>query len=326
MKENEFLGWIREHVPAHEAVVLGVGDDMAVVKADAAAGPDVSNLVLLKIDQVLEGVHFDLSAHSWRAVGRKAVNRCLSDCAAMACWPAAVLVSVALPRGRLGTNGQQAKELFLGCQEAAAAFNCAVVGGDTAVWDGKLVVTVAAMGRPEAVEPVRRSGAQIGDAICVTGELGGSLLGSHMTFVPRVKEARELARILSENGGGGIHAMMDLSDGLAMDLPRLCAASRGVGAVVAVGNLPVSSAAERRADKDGLPAALHALADGEDYELLFTMAEADLPRLFPAVGAPSPIGVRVTRIGTIREGHELRLLDAQDQEHPWPRGGWEHEG
>ena len=128
MRENDFLKWIREQTPPHTAVPLNVGDDMAAVDIGGS-------MALLKIDQCLDQVHFDLREHSATQAGRKAVNRCLSDCAAMACVPAALMISVALPKEGPGSGEGFAKELFVACREAGAIFGCPLVGGDTAVWD-----------------------------------------------------------------------------------------------------------------------------------------------------------------------------------------------
>ena len=135
MRENDFLRWIRENTPQHPAVPLGIGDDMAVV--DIGASP-----AILKTDQCLDQVHFDLRQHSATQAGHKAVNRCLSDCAAMACLPAALMISVALPREGPGSGEAFAKELFLACRDAGAAFGCPLVGGDTGMWDQRLAITV----------------------------------------------------------------------------------------------------------------------------------------------------------------------------------------
>src|SRR5947207_12628800 len=119
MRENDFLKWIATHTPVHPQVPLNVGDDMAVLNVGGASGA-----VLLKIDQCLDQVHFDLRQHTPAQVGRKAVNRCLSDCAAMACVPAAILISVALPREGPGSGEAAAREMFLACRDAAGAFDC----------------------------------------------------------------------------------------------------------------------------------------------------------------------------------------------------------
>jgi thiamine-monophosphate kinase len=122
----------------------------------------------------------------------------------MACLPAAALATVALPRG---FSLDHAKELYLGLEAAGEAFDCPIVGGDTASWDGKLVVTVTILGRSAGVQPITRSGAKVGDGIFVTGPLGGSILGRQLTFTPRIAMGRQLASVAT--------AMIDLSDGLS---------------------------------------------------------------------------------------------------------------
>jgi thiamine-monophosphate kinase len=311
MRENDFLRWIAAQTPPHPRVPLNVGDDMASVRLGEGSGPPA----LLKIDQCLDGVHFDLRRHTAGQAGRKAVNRCLSDCAAMACRPAAILIAVALPREGPGSGEAAAREMFLACRDAAAVFDCPLVGGDTAIWDGRLAITVAALGVSAAGgREVRRAGAEVGDTLLVSGQLGGALKGRHLTFVPRIELALKLARA----AGPGLHAMMDLSDGLAQDLPRLCAAS-GVGAEVHTGQLPIHPDAEALAAEDGVPAGLHALADGEDYELLFALDPAATPEIVHLSDVP------LTAIGTVT-ARDLRLIDAAGAAHPWPRGGWEYHG
>jgi thiamine-monophosphate kinase len=307
MHENDFLRWIRENTPQHAAVRLGIGDDMAVV--DIGASPSI-----LKTDQCLDQVHFDLRQHSATQAGFKAVNRCLSDCAAMACLPAALMISVALPREGPGSGEAFAKELFLACRDAGAAFDCPLVGGDTGMWDQRLAITVSALGRiPTGQHVVTRNGAKVGDTLFVSGALGGSILGRHLAFKPRI----ELAQKLVKAAGSSLHAMMDLSDGLAQDVPRLCTAS-GVGAQIHTGQLPIHEDAWALSKKDSLPAGFHALADGEDYELLFALDPDATPRIIGISDVP------LTAIGTVTAERQLRLVDPQGHEHPWPRAGWEH--
>jgi thiamine-monophosphate kinase len=313
MYENDFLRWIAAHTPPHARVPLNIGDDMALVRLP-------QNAALLKIDQCLDQVHFDLRKHTPAQAGRKAVNRCLSDCAAMACLPAALMVSVALPREGPGSSQEAAQELFLACRDAAAVFDCPLVGGDTAIWDQRLAITVAALGTPPPSpnqKEIRRSGAKPGDTLFVSGQLGGSLLpdgnGRHLTFTPRI----ELAQKIAAAAGPALHAMMDLSDGLAQDLPRLCAAS-GVGAIVHTAQLPIHPDAQILAARDHIPAGLHALADGEDYELLFALDTDAIPKII------NLSDIHLTAIGILTTGSSLALLDSSGQQHPWPRAGWEH--
>lgn len=287
--EFDFITWLRAQSRASHPVLVPPGDDLAVLKWDA------TDLLLVGVDQVLDGVHFDSAVHLPRAIGKKAMNRNLSDCAAMACLPFAAVVSVALPHG---AGIEYAKELYLGLREAADPFDCPVVGGDTGSWSGRLALSVTILGRSAGIKPITRAGAQPGDGIFVTGSLGGSLAARHMTFEPRVKLARDLA------GAGRITAMIDLSDGLARDLAHICHES-GVGALLDAASIPIHH---------DVPAAdnalAHALGDGEDYELLFT--------------SPDDFSTRgVTRIGVITAGREL-LLHTKTGVESLPFGGWEH--
>src|SRR5271154_3268674 len=158
--EFDFIQWIRAQQKPADLVKIGVGDDLAVLNWPK------DDLLLVGCDQVLDGVHFDSKIHSPRAIGKKVMNRNLSDCAAMACLPAAALATVALPRG---AGEDYAKEIYLGMREAADVFDCPIVGGDTGSWDGKLAVTVTILGRSAGITPITRSGAKPGDLICVTG-------------------------------------------------------------------------------------------------------------------------------------------------------------
>jgi len=300
--EFEFIDWLRgQHRPAPDFVLVPPGDDLAVLKWPA------DQLLLVGADQVLDGVHFDSAVHTPRQIGRKAMNRNLSDCAAMACLPAAAVATVAAPRG---AGIDYLKELYLGLREAGDAFGCPVVGGDTASWAGKLVLTVTILGRSAGVKPVTRSGARHGDAICVTGPLGGSLLRRHMDFVPRVKEAAEIARLRPPT------AMIDLSDGLSRDLGHVCRESK-VGAVIQEAKLPVHEDALEMRRRDGHAALDHALHDGEDYELLFTMDPGEV-----AFAASAVRGIHV--IGTIQAQPGVWLQRRDGSRERLEPKGWEH--
>jgi thiamine-monophosphate kinase len=297
--EFDFIQWLMARNAPSDFVLVPPGDDLAVLKWAA------EDLVLVGVDQVLDGVHFDSSAHSAGAIGRKVMNRNLSDCAAMACLPAAAVATVALPEGK---GIEYLRELYLGMRGAGAVFRCPIVGGDTASWGGKLAVTVTIIGRSAGIAPVKRSGAKPGDSLYVTGPLGGSILGRHMTFEPSVRLARELAE------KGIAAAMIDLSDGISRDLSHICQRS-GVGAVVESSAVPIHSDARMLAERDGVSALEHALHDGEDHELLFTTraSPADLANFHG-----------LTRVGQIVGEPGMWLQEPDGSRRPLEPRGWEH--
>lgn len=322
MKERDFIEWIRGQSAMDAAKVpVEPGDDCAVV----AFGGE---LLLVTTDQVLDGVHFILAEHGPRAAGRKAMARNLSDIAAMAGLPTAAVAAVALPRDfRLG----QAEAIYAGLREAGDPFDCPVVGGDVAAWDGPLAITVTVMGKPAGQGgPVLRSGAKAGDAVCVTGRLGGAWRGRrHLEFVPRIVEAARLAADYR------VTAMIDISDGLATDLHHICRES-GVAAEIVAAEIPIHPDALAGSDRSGALAA--ALGDGEDYELLFTLPPDQAERLCRAQRSPEamkrslspqPIGVEVARIGTITAkpagpGSLVTLVETDGTRRPIDPSGWEH--
>ena len=295
-EEFRHIAWLRRRVPADPRVPLGPGDDCAAF----SAGPTT----LVTTDMLLEGVHFTLGAPP-EAIGRKAMNVNLSDLAAMAALPTAAVVAVGLPGG---LPEDFPRRLFEGMLAAAAKFNVAVVGGDTNRSPGGLAICVTAFGQPTAKGYVTRAGARPGDILCVTGQLGRSLpTGHHLDFKPRVAEA------LALHADYRLAAMLDLSDGLAGDLPHLCEES-GVGAVVDAAALPL-----REGPDDGIPGWRHALDDGEDFELLFALPPAAAAKLLAA----QPLAVPVARIGQVTADRRLRLR-LGGAEIPFPRGGYGH--
>jgi thiamine-monophosphate kinase len=289
--EFDFLDWIRKQEKKSPILNVGIGDDLAALNWPA------DDLLLVGVDQVIDGVHLDSSVHTPEQIGRKAMNRNLSDCAAMGCLPAAALAAVALPRKY---SLDDAKKLYEGLRAAGAAYDCAMVGGDTGSWDGKLVLSVTILGRSAGQKPVTRGGAKPGDRIYVSGALGGSILGRHMSFEPRVRLGREIAPMVS--------AMIDLSDGLSRDLGHICRASN-VGAIIEAAAVPVHEDATKLSWRDAIPPLDHALNDGEDYELLVTSAQS-LPNLIP--------------IGRITEAGGIFLRDSAGDLAPLTARGWEH--
>jgi thiamine-monophosphate kinase len=280
---------------------IGIGDDMAQVRLE------VGDSVFVTTDMLLEGVHFDLASATLEHVGYKAMATSLSDCAAMATRPLAAVVSLGLPSG---FTAESVKLLHAGLLRAADRYDCPLVGGDTTCWKDRmpLAINVAMLSGLAGRRPITRGGARVGDAVCVTGSLGGSLAGRHLEFEPRVHEAIALA------GMADLHAMMDLSDGLASDLPRICRRS-GVGAIVETGRLPLS----QQACMSGDP--VHsALCDGEDFELLFTLSEDDCRSLLAAWDRPPAI----TRIGTITATGKVQIRDAAGRTQDLKEHGYDH--
>lgn len=291
--EFDFIDWLRSQHAASEFVRVPQGDDLAVLKWPA------DDLLLVGVDQVLDGVHFDSAIHSPRQIGRKVMYRNLSDCAATACLPAAAVTTAALPRG-IGL--EYAKEVYLGMKEAADPFDCVIVGGDTGSWDGKLVLTVTILGRSAGIHPITRGGAKPGDSIYATGPLGGSILGRHLTFEPRIHLARQLAAT------GKVTAMIDLSDGLSRDIQHICGQS-GVGARIDGAKVPIHPDAIV-VSKDGRTPLDHALNDGEDHELLLT-------------GRLDDFGHPLIQIGTVTLSREI-VLQMGTKAVPLEPRGWEH--
>lgn len=299
--EDEITEWFarRSKLSARD-FPIGIGDDMAEIRLGEES-------VLVTTDMLLDGVHFELEKTTLRQVGYKAMAVSLSDCAAMATIPVAAVVSVALPKE---FGEKELKELHRGITEAGRKFGCELIGGDITKWKGKerFAINVAMFSKPAANKPVRRSGAKVGDVICVTGTLGGAGARKHLEFEPRVKEAIEIAQ------KARINSMIDISDGLSSDLNRICRASR-VGAVIEAERIPLSDEAKR--SKEPLKAALN---DGEDFELLFTLCEKEYKRLHQRWDRPIPI----TPIGTITDSKKMQIKMTGGRIKNLKPGGYDH--
>jgi thiamine-monophosphate kinase len=278
--EFAYISWLRQRTPKHSRVLIGPGDDTAAL---TVAG---DRALLITTDMLLDGSCFILQEAGPRRVGRKAMAVNLSDIAAMAGRPTGAVVSVGLPR----QGGRElAEQLYDGLREIADAFDVPIVGGDTNSWNGPLVVSVTVIGEATSRGPVRRNGAKPGDWIIVTGPLGGSILGKHLDFSPRVNEALALHEFCN------IHSMIDISDGLAADLHHICEES-SCGAVLRAERIPLAGPAHELTARDGRPAIEHALGDGEDFELVFTVSPEEGKRLCDE----QPVtGITLTCVGEI---------------------------
>jgi thiamine-monophosphate kinase len=308
MNEFELIRRLSQSLATNPSVVQGAGDDCAVLDVGIP-----ERLLLFKTDAVVEGVHFTADVPPEK-LGHKALGRCLSDIAAMAGTPLAALVTLALPPK---FEFKFVEAIYAGLNALARRHEVAVVGGETTVNPERMLLSIALLGWVGRDQQILRSGAQAGDALFVTGELGGSLEGRHLEFEPRLAEARWLAKHFA------IHAMLDISDGLAGDLRHLLSAS-GVGAELLATAIPISREARRaaKAKTSAKPALLAALTDGEDFELMFTVASRDAVPLLDGWKKQFP-GVKLSCIGkltaaagiTLRDKHGVRPLTAHGYDH-----------
>ena len=305
--ESDLIAWLRERLPPHPCLQLGPGDDAAILGMGSQTG------CVITTDLLTDQVDFVVSQIDPRRIGHKALAVNLSDLAAMASRPLAVVVALALPRhgGR-----QLAVGLYEGMLPLAEQFDLAIAGGDTNSWDGPLVVCITAIGSVTEHGPLLRSGAQPGDRILVTGALGGSILGKHLDVQPRVAEALLL------NERYKLHAGIDISDGLAVDLAHLATES-GCGAVLDVATVPISQAAHELSGSsgDGRSALDHALGDGEDFELLLAVPPPVAERML----ADQPLGVPLTAIGQFTTEPGLWQAGTDRKRRPLAATGYEHE-
>lgn len=302
--EQDFLDWLLPRLPADPRLEVGPGDDAAVLR------PPAGRRTVVSVDMLTEGVDFRLGPDGAapRRVGHKALAVGLSDLAAMAARPEAAVVAVCLPR--VGGDSL-AREIATGIASLAAGFDVAIAGGDTNAWDGPLVVSVTVLGSVAPGRCWRRDGARPGDVLVATGGFGGSILGRHLDVRPRCAEAAWIAERFP------VHAAIDVSDGLSLDLSRLAQASHA-GAVLDLAAVPIHPDAVHLAATDGGSPLDHALADGEDFELLLALPPAAAADLL-AAGWPFP--TPLTRIGTVTSGPGLSARSTDGRVAPLtPRG------
>jgi thiamine-monophosphate kinase len=306
--ENDFIRQLASRFPVRPPVEVGIGDDGAVIH-----DPSAERIVVVT-DLLLDGVHFDLRQTSAQLAGRKAIAVNLSDLAAMACQPTAAFVSIALPRARNSSTELFLQELYSGIEELTNEYRFTLAGGDTNSWAGPFAINVCLTGRPMRERPVLRSGARPDDVLFVSGPLGGSLRrGRHLTFRPRLDAAEWLINQVR------IHAMMDISDGLSMDLHRMMEASRA-SAVLNSEWIPIHSDVPEEAPSDLRLSA--ALSDGEDFELLLSVPPDEARGLREKAAAA---GFEFFEIGSVTEGLQSHIRDRNGQLSPLEVTGWQHE-
>jgi len=301
--EREFIRWLSvQKRQQHDAVRTGIGDDMAVLCIGGQT-------ILVSTDMLLDGVHFETAKHAPETIGYKAIACCLSDCAAMAVRPVAVCLSLAASPDY---DEPMIKSLMQAAVDACEAFECELVGGDTTRWDQPLAIDVAVTAEcyPD-IAPVLRGNARLDDRLFVTGPLGGSRGGKHMTFVPRIAEAHLIAQTL----GKRLHAMIDVSDGLAIDADRVAEAS-GVGVILdeAALEFVASSAARELAGANGRSVIERVLGDGEDFELLLAadVEDAEIDEL------------HLTPVGVVAAGSGMSIRTPAGDVKPLTPTGYQH--
>jgi thiamine-monophosphate kinase len=320
--EREFHRWLKEQAnqSSNSSMVrLGIGDDAAILSG-VINGATIPGIVITT-DGLAEGTHFDLVRDSLTLVGRKLIAVNLSDLAAMGAVPLAAVITLNLPRS---FSLQQAQELFLGARKLADQFQFPIVGGDTNRWDGPLVVSATLLGFDLAGHRKRQpwliSGGRPNDLILVSGAFGGSILGKHLNFEPRL----QLAKYLVENYE--INGATDVSDSLSLDLALMARAGgeqlgkpQPLGFELLVDRIPIAEDAVRVSTNSLMSPLQHALSDGEDFELLLAVDPIEYLRMKedPALRY-GPL--KLSHIGQFVEQPGCWLCSGPNRESFEPRG------
>lgn len=317
--------------PMQPSTIFGIGDDAAVLQRDE------KTYSLVSTDLMVEGIHFDLAYHPLKYLGYKAIITNLSDICAMNGRPTQVTVSLALSNR---FSVEAVEELYEGINEACRHYNVDLVGGDTTSSNKGLFISVTAIGVVAQADVTYRSGAKPTDIVCVTGDLGASYLGLQLLerekqlFLedPSLKpdfeeqqyliqrqlkpEARlDVVQSLKEHKVKPT-SMIDVSDGLASDIKHICKASN-CGVLIEEGKVPLHDETEFMAIKFNLDPITTALNGGEDYELLFTVAEADYEKIRVMPG--------IYIIGEIKDkAFGEKLITTGDNIHDLKAQGWQH--
>lgn len=318
----------------HENLLMGIGDDTAVYR------PAGGTVQLLTTDALIEGIHFDLTYTSLKHLGWKAMTASLSDIAAMGGTPRYATIALSLPQK---ISVEMVEEFYAGATFACKKYSCLIVGGDTTSTKGNMMVSVTFIGEAQESRIVYRKGSIAGDYLCVTGHLGGSVAGLKVLqrekerfvkssqnesfksnlepYAPAIekhlmpKPRLDLSKILAHDVN--VHAMIDISDGLASEVHHLCDAG-GVGAEVYEHNLPVDVTTQNIAAEFSEPPMKYALFGGEEYELLFTISDTEFEKLDSLTNDVTVIG-RMTGskqvVELVRENGEREALRPD---------GWDH--
>jgi thiamine-monophosphate kinase len=323
-----------ENADLHENLIIGIGDDTAVYK------PTPGKTALLTTDSFIEGVHFDLTFTSFQHLGWKAIAANLSDIAAMGGSPRYAVIAISIPKK---ISLEMIEEFYQGAAAACKKYSCLIVGGDTTASIGNMAVSVALTGEADEQKILYRKGAQPGDLICVSGHLGASHAGLKILqrekkrflessnpaeFQPNLapfaialekhlmpKPRFDIAALLTEKVT--THCAIDISDGLASEVHRICTASK-TGAKIYEHNLPLDSNTQQIAQEFTESPSTFALYGGEEYELLFTMTDQEFEKL-------ESITSDVTIVGRITQQSEgIELVKENGEPEALPFAGWDH--
>lgn len=323
-KTGEFglLDKLRSKIRRHSKnIKIGAGDDCAVVES---SGCDM----LYTTDILIENVHFDLKYFSPKRLGEKAITINLSDIAAMGGTPLYILISLGIPAS---TSVEFIEKLYQGFASMAKKYKCSIIGGDISKSIKGLIVSINIIGEIKKNTFVRRSGAKIKEKIFITGDIGDSAAGlerlrrttnmknkmieKHLSPKPRLKEGQILAQEI------GVSAMIDLSDGLASDLRRICEESK-CGARIYLNKIPLSVNLRRMGKSKNKNILNYALFGGEDYELLFTIEDKRIERLQKRW---QNMKIPITYIGEILDKkNEITLVYPDGKEKPLSKKGYDH--
>lgn len=331
---GELVGIRVDDPDLHDRLIIGINDDAAVYKCSPA------KVQLLTTDALIEGVHFDLTYTSMQHLGWKALAASFSDIAAMGGVPRYAAITLALPNK---TSVEMVEEFYRGAVFACQKYSCLIIGGDTTASLANMMVSVTVTGEAVEARIIYRKGAKAGDYLCVTGHLGGSIAGlkilqrekqryvqtpSPDSFKPNLDPYREaiekhlmpkpridIASILAEEVS--VHAMIDISDGLASEVHRLCTAG-DVGAAVWEHNLPLLSSTQQVAAEFSESPTDYGLYGGEEYELLFAISKPEFEKL-------ERLTNDVTVVGKVTEKKEgIRYVREHGAEEPLGPAGWNH--
>lgn len=302
--EQSFLAYLRGRCRSLPQVAVGIGDDAAVIDPTVTEGTAGLQTIACT-DQIIDGVDFLSDQHSLADIGYKSMAINLSDIAAMGATPRSALVTLSLPK----KNATRiAGDVYEGILESANEFGVAIAGGDISTYDGPLAISVTLLGEVAAGTAWLRSGAQVGDAILVSGSVGGSLHGRHLRPSARIDLANQLRQRVK------VTAAIDISDGLSIDMDRLLAKS-GVGVELNIDSIPIHQDAVFLSQTSGRSSFEHAWSDGEDFELLVTMSQSDADKI-----EPIDLGTPLTQIGKLTSRTGLWKVDQGRHERLAPQG------